>query len=46
MLFRSIAFLTDTPAAADAISGRLALSSRVRAVRRAHGPVPGARIVN
>ena len=42
----TIAFLTDTPAAADAISGRLALSSRVRAVRRAHGPVPGARIVN
>ena len=42
----TIAFLADTPATADAISGRLALSSRVRAVRRAHGPVPGARIVN
>ena len=42
----TIAFLAGTPAAADAISDRLALSSRVRAVRRAHGPVPGARIVN
>ena len=41
-----IAFLADTPAAADAISDRLGLSSRVRAVRRVHGPVPGARIVN
>lgn len=42
----TIAFLAGTPAAADAISDRLALSSRVRAVRHAHGPVPGARIVN
>ena len=42
----TIAFLVGTPAAADAISDRLGLSSRVRAVRRAHGPVPGARIVN
>ena len=42
----TIAFLAGTPAAVDAISDRLALSSRVRAVRRAHGPVPGARIVN
>lgn len=42
----TIAFLAGTPAAADAISDRLGLSSRVRAVRRAHGPVPGARIVN
>ena len=42
----TIAFLADTPAVADAISDRLGLSSRVRAVRRAHGPVPGARIVN
>ena len=42
----TIAFLVGTPAAADAISARLGLSSRVRAVRRAHGPVPGARIVN
>ena len=42
----TIAFLAGTLAAADAISGRLALSSRVRAVRRVHGPVPGARIVN
>ena len=42
----TIAFLAGTKAVADAISDRLALSSRVRAVRRAHGPVPGARIVN
>ena len=42
----TIAFLAGTPAVADAISDRLGLSSRVRAVRRAHGPVPGARIVN
>ena len=42
----TIAFLAGTPAAADAISDRLGLSSRVRAVRRVHGPVPGARIVN
>ena len=42
----TIAFLADTKAIADAISDRLVLSSRVRAVRRAHGPVPGARIVN
>ena len=42
----TIAFLAGTLAVADAISDRLALSSRVRAVRRAHGPVPGARIVN
>ena len=42
----TIAFLVGTPAAADAISARLGLSSRVRAVRRAHGPVPGAWIVN
>ena len=42
----TIAFLVGTPAAADAISARLGLSSRVRAVRCAHGPVPGARIVN
>ena len=42
----TIAFLAGTKAVADAISDRLVLSSRVRAVRRAHGPVPGARIVN
>lgn len=42
----TIAFLAGTPAVADAISDRLGLSSRVRAVRHAHGPVPGARIVN
>ena len=42
----TIAFLAGTKAVADAISDRLALSSRVRAVRRAHGPVPCARIVN
>lgn len=42
----TIAFLAGTKAVADAISDRLVLSSRVRAVRRVHGPVPGARIVN
>ena len=42
----TIAFLAGTKAVADAISDRLVLSSRVRAVRRAHGPVPGAQIVN
>lgn len=42
----TIAFLAGTKAIADAISDRLVLSSRVRAVRRTHGPVPGARIVN
>ena len=41
----TIAFLAGTKAVADAISDRLVLSSRVRAVRRVHGPVPGARIV-
>ena len=33
-------------AGADAISDRLVLSSRVRAVRRVHGPVSGARVVS
>ena len=42
----TIAFLAGTKAVADAISDRLVLSSRVRAVRRVHGPVLGARIVN
>ena len=42
----TIAFLAGTKAVADAISDWLVLSSRVRAVRRVHGPVPGARIVN
>lgn len=42
----TIAFLAGTKAVADAISDRLVLSSRVRAVRRVHGPVPGARIVS
>ena len=40
------AFLAGAPAAADAISDRLVLSSRVRAVRRVHGPVSGARVVS
>ncbi len=42
----TIAFLAGAPAAADAISDRLVLSSRVRAVRRVHGPVSGARVVS
>ena len=42
----TIVFLAGAPAAADAISDRLVLSSRVRAVRRVHGPVSGARVVS
>ena len=42
----TIAFLADTAVTADAIAACLVLSSRVRAVRRVHGPVPGAQVMS
>lgn len=41
-----ITFLAGTKTVADAISDRLVLSSRVRAVRHAHEPIPDTQIVN
>jgi 4-(cytidine 5'-diphospho)-2-C-methyl-D-erythritol kinase len=41
----TIAFLAGEAGTSDVIAERLLLSSRVRAVRRVRGPVPGAQVV-